>query len=311
MILQWLAARGPWVLVAGIVAGLLLPSLAQLLVPYIPHMVAGLLFLSALRIGPRRMRASMRGNMGKTVGVLLLLQLAFPLAAIAVIAAFGWLSSPFALAFVIIAMASSISGAPNMVAMMGFEPSTSMRFLLVGTAILPLTCIPVLWLTPALGGFGEVILAALRLLVVIGLSSLIAFSIRAYLWRDPSPKELRGIDGASALLLAVIVIGLMSAVNAALIHEPSRFFWWMGFVLVVNFGLQFLTFFLLRKGPDPDWIAALTVMAGNRNIALFLVALPEAVTTPLLIFIGCYQIPMYLTPLVTGRLLKTLDQRVG
>ncbi len=311
MILRWLAERGPWVLVAGIFAGLVLPGVAEVLVPYIPHMVAGLLFLSALRIGPHRMRTSMKGNMSRTLGVLLLLQLAFPLAAIAVIEGFGWLSSPFALAFVIIAMGSSISGAPNMVAMMGFEPSTSMRFLLIGTAILPLTVIPVLWLMPALGGFRDVILAALRLLVVIGLSSLLAFLIRAYLWRDPTPDELRGIDGASALLLAVIVIGLMSAVNDALINEPKLFFWWLGFVLIVNFGLQLIAFLILRHSTDPDWIAALTVMAGNRNIALFLVALPEAVTAPLLIFIGCYQIPMYLTPLVTGRVLKSLDQRCG
>ncbi|WP_299304000.1 hypothetical protein [uncultured Litoreibacter sp.] len=308
MILRWLADRGPWVLVAGIVAGLLLPSVAAVLVPYIPHMVAGLLFLSALRIGPQRMRASMKGNMFGTLRVLLLLQLAFPLLVIAVLYAFGWLGSPFALAFVIIAMASSISGAPNMVAMMGFEPSTSMRFLLIGTAILPVTVIPVLWLMPALGGFTEVILAALRLLVVIGLSSAFAFLIRGVLWKEPSADELKAVDGASALLLAVIVVGLMSAVNAALVNEPSRFWLWLGFVLAVNFGLQFLAFAVLRRGPDVDRVAALTVMAGNRNIALFLVALPEQVMAPLLIFVGCYQIPMYLTPLVTGRVLKTLDE---
>ena len=42
---------------------------------------------------------------------------------------------------------------------------------------------------------------------------------------------------------------------------------------------------------------------GNRWIvvALFLVALPQATTDPLLIFIGCYQIPMYLTPVLLGR----------
>ena len=285
-----------------------MPSLAAELVPYIPHMVAGLLFLSALRIGPVRMRASMRGNMRGTLAVLLLMQLAFPLAAIAVLFALGWLGSPYALAFVIIAMASSISGAPNMVAMMGFAPEAAMRLLLIGTAILPLTVIPVLWLMPALGGFAQVILAAMRLLVVIGLSSAFAFSIRGMLWKDPSPSELRAVDGASALLLAVIVIGLMSAVNAALLNEPSRFWLWLGFVLVVNFGLQLVAFLVLRTRPDADLTAALTVMAGNRNIALFLVALPEAVTAPLLIFIGCYQIPMYLTPLVTGRVLKGLDR---
>ncbi|MEM6408436.1 MAG: hypothetical protein AAF700_08465 [Pseudomonadota bacterium] len=302
--LGWLADRGPWVLVAGILAGLALPGLAALLVPYIPHMVAGLLFLSALRIGPARMRASLRGNVASTLGVLLIAQLVFPLLAIAVLWSFGWLGSPFALAFVIIAMASSISGAPNMVAMMGFAPEASMRLLLVGTAILPATVIPVLSLMPALGGLTEVILAALRLLVVISLSSLLAFLIRGFLWRDPSPSELRNVDGASALLLAVIVVALMSAVNAALLDVPARFFLWLGFVMVVNFGLQGCVFVFTRNRGDRDTAAALTVMAGNRNIALFLVALPENVMAPLLIFVGCYQIPMYLTPLVTGRVLR-------
>jgi hypothetical protein len=306
MILTWVADRGPWVLVAGIAAGLALPGLAALLVPYIPHMVAGLLFLSALRIGPARMRGSMRGNLTRTFGVLLVLQLAFPLALIAILSILGWLGSPFALAAVIIAMAPSISGAPNMVAMMGFAPEASMRFLLIGTAILPATVIPVLWLMPALGGFGDVILAALRLLVVIGLSALLAFGIRAVFWRDPDPQELRALDGCSALLLAVIVVGLMSAVNGALLQEPALFWRWLGFVMVVNFGLQLLAR-LIVKGPS-DHVAALTVMTGNRNIALFLVALPEPVMAPLLIFVGCYQIPMYLTPLVTGRILKGLDR---
>lgn len=49
----------------------------------------------------------------------------------------------------------------------------------------------------------------------------------------------------------------------------------------------------------------LSIIAGNRNIALFFVALSDEVTAPLLIFIGCYQIPMYLTPI----LMKPLHAR--
>ena len=37
------------------------------------------------------------------------------------------------------------------------------------------------------------------------------------------------------------------------------------------------------------------------NIALFLVGLPASITDPVLIFIGCYQVPMYLTPLLMRR----------
>lgn len=37
---------------------------------------------------------------------------------------------------------------------------------------------------------------------------------------------------------------------------------------------------------------------------LFIAALPAAQTGPLLIFIACYLIPMYLTPLLLGRLYR-------
>ena len=40
------------------------------------------------------------------------------------------------------------------------------------------------------------------------------------------------------------------------------------------------------------------IVAGNRNIALFLIALPIMQSEQLLIFLGCYQIPMYLTPII-------------
>lgn len=42
-------------------------------------------------------------------------------------------------------------------------------------------------------------------------------------------------------------------------------------------------------------------IAGNCNIALFLVVLPAATTDPVLIFIDYYQIPMYLTPILLQR----------
>ena len=46
----------------------------------------------------------------------------------------------------------------------------------------------------------------------------------------------------------------------------------------------------------------MAIGAGNRNIALFLVALPAEVMAPLMIFVGCWQLPMYLTPMLLRRL---------
>ena len=52
---------------------------------------------------------------------------------------------------------------------------------------------------------------------------------------------------------------------------------------------------------------ATSIYAGNRNIALFLIALPDTVAAPLMIFVGCYQVPMYLTPILLSRLNKARD----
>ena len=51
--LAFVARHGRAALVLGLVAGLLLPDLARLLRPWLPQMVAGLLFLTAFRIGAR------------------------------------------------------------------------------------------------------------------------------------------------------------------------------------------------------------------------------------------------------------------
>ena len=300
--LKWLAAKGPWVLVAGIIAGVALPRLAQALVPFIPHMVAGLLFLASLRIGPSKMRAAL-ADWRSSLGAVLIFQLALPLLVLCAFGALGWLTSPFVLALLIIAMAPSISGAPNMVLMMGYDLATAMRFLVAGTALLPLTVIPILYFVPSFGSIYDVIAAAVRLLLVIFLAGGAALLIRAMV-RPLRQDEIKAIDGASALLMAVIVIGLMSAVSEALWQTPRIFVAWLLFVIVVNFGFQAVAYLVLKERVSGDVMASLTVIAGNRNIALFLVALPETVTAPLLVFIGCYQIPMYLTPLVTGHFLK-------
>ena len=122
-----------------------------------------------------------------------------------------------------------------------------------------------------------------------------AFALRRRLFPDPAPETIQALDGLAALTLAVIVIGLMSAVGPVLRSNPASLIFWISLAFALNFGSQFISYALLRGKPGA---VPVSVIAGNRNIALFLVGLPAAVTDPVLIFIGCYQIPMYLTPLL-------------
>jgi hypothetical protein len=77
----------------------------------------------------------------------------------------------------------------------------------------------------------------------------------------------------------------------------------MAAAFAANFGLQIAAFLILRRR-DPADAVPLAIVTGNRNIALFLTALPMAITDPLLLFIGCYQVPMFLTPIMLNRLYR-------
>jgi hypothetical protein len=107
----------------------------------------------------------------------------------------------------------------------------------------------------------------------------------------------------SAILMAVLVVGLMAAVGPALSRDPATLAFNLAVAFIANFGLQIGTFLILRRRDSEDAVP-LAIVAGNRNIALFLTALPAAITDPILLFIGCYQVPMFLTPIILDRLYR-------
>ncbi|MSU90420.1 hypothetical protein GE300_12460 [Rhodobacteraceae bacterium 2CG4] len=300
-VLHLAARHGRVCLVAGLLAGLLLPALAAVLRDWLPQLVALLLFLNAFRIGPRRAVGGLR-DLGRSAGLVLLLQCALPLGLVLALMPLGLAQAPLAVALVLMLSAPSITGSPNFTVMLGRDPAPAMRLLILGTGLVPLTVLPVLLLSPALGEVQAVVLAALRLFAVIAASVLAAFALRAALPPALSDRHRDALDGASSILLGVLVVGLMAALGPALRTEPWTVAGWLAVAVAANFGLQLATHAAMRGAGHAEAAVPVSIVAGNRNIALFLVALPPAVTDPLLIFIGCYQVPMYLTPILLTRL---------
>ena len=299
-----LARHGRFVLVAGLVAGLALPHVAQVLRPWLSELVLFLLFLTAFRVGLPKALAGL-SHMGTTATVVLGYQLALPALCIMVFAAFGMAQSPAALALTLMLSAPSLTGSPNMAVMLGHAPEPAFRLLILGTLVLPVTIVPIFWLSPALGDLGDAVAAALRLGVAISVVIAAAFFLRARLRPQMQAEETGALDGITTLALAVIVIGLMSAVAPALSTDPWTLAGWMGLVFVANLGLQAVCYAILRGSPAKQDAAPMALVAGNRNVALFLLASPAAQTDAFLVFLGCYQFPMYLTPILMRRLYQT------
>ena len=296
-LLHLIARRARWALVAGLLGGLLLPDLAQMIRPYLPHLVAWLVFLTALRIGLRAAAGSLQQARQGAV-LVIVFQLVLPMCLVGVLTVLGAASSSVGFALLIMLAAPSISGAPAFTALLGYDPAPSLRLLLAGMAMLPITVLPVLWASPQMGEMSAVLMAAGRLLAVIAGASIIGFALRRMVWRGP---DVGALDGITAVSLGVIVVGLMSAVGPAMARDPSIVLMWLGIAFCANFGVQVAAFAVLRALGYSDPVGG-AIIAGNRNVALFLVALPPELTEPILIFIGCYQVPMFLTPILLRRL---------
>lgn len=306
-LLSLCARQGRWFLVAGLVAGIALPALAEAMRPLIAPLVVFLLFLAVLRLGPDGVRAGLTGLRGAALTVLGL-QLVLPLLAVAVFSGLGWLGHPLALGLVLVLAAAPITGSPNLAILAGAAPAPALRQLVLGTALLPLTALPVFWFIPAFGSPEAVIGAVAMLLGLIALAGGLAMALRALGLVRGTPRAREAMDGIAAITLGVVVIALMSAVGPALLTGIEVWLT-LAVVMVANLMLQ-LGAGLTARRAAPEAAPAMGITAGNRNVALFLGVLPEQAVDMLLLFIGCYQVPMYLTPLLLGGWYRRLAARI-
>lgn len=260
-------------------------------------MVAVLLMITALRIGHHAARGAVR-DLGWGLAAVAVLQLAVPLVCLGALQLAGLAQTPAGLALVLATAAPALSGSPNLALLLGLDGGRMMQIMVLGTAAFPLTVLPILLLSPQIGALPDVLSSAALVMLVIFCATALGFGVRASLLPAPTQEQIRALDGASVLAFCVIVVALMAPLNGALRAAPGDVALWALLAFAISYGLQAATLLALRRTPLRDVSGPLAIGAGNRNIALFLVALPPDILAPLLIFIGCWQLPMYLTPIL-------------
>lgn len=285
----------------GLAAGLLLPAIAGALAPWLPVMVAALLTITALRIGHTAARGAVR-DLRWGLGAIAVLQLALPLLCLGLLNIAGVASTPTALALVLTTSAPAISGSTNLALLLNLDAGRMMQIMVLGTAAFPFTVMPVLYLSPQIGAFSDVAGSAALVLVVILCATILGFGLRAVFFPTPTPAQVQTLDGASVLAFSVIAVALMAPLNAAMRAAPEQVALWALLAFAISYGLQAATLLILRTTALRPVAGPIAIGAGNRNIALFLVALAPETLAPVLIFIGCWQLPMYLTPILLPRL---------
>lgn len=306
-----IARHAQWVLVAGLVGGIAFPAAAGVLRPHIPEMVAVILFISALRMDVSALRVTRRQALGD-IAVVLALQLVTPLIVFAILTTLP-VPEVWRDILTVVYAGASISGAPAFAMLMGLDGARAMRLLIIGTTLMPLTSFPVLSLLPNVATETSLWVVSLKLLGLIGFSGLAALLLKHPVIKALGKQAPLILNGMNTLALAIFVLALMDAIQPVLLTDPMRVL----FVLIIscfaNLGAQILHAAIitlraraLGRFPTASELTP-AIPSGNRNLALFLAALPVSVTAPWLLFIGCFQVPMYLTPLVMRPLLRWLQ----
>lgn len=291
------ATHSRTLLILGLLAGVGLPGLAAAMAPWLPEMVAVLLVITAFRIGHRAAFGAL-SDLRWSLPAVLVLQLLVPLA----VAGFGYLAgfggTPLALALVLACAAPTIAGGASLAIILRQDPGRMMQFLVLGTALFPVTLLPVLVAVPLVVDVTFLLSVGLRALFIILGAAGFGFLLRYWLLPVAEPPQTKAIDGASVLFFAVIVVGLMAALGPVLRSDPAAALLWALAAFGLSFGLQGLALLTLRRSGLAHVSGPLALAAGNRNIALFLVILPPEVMAPVMIFVACWQLPMYLTPIL-------------
>ncbi len=298
-VLAFAGEHGKWVLPLGLVAAVCLPQLANHMQAAIGPLLAALLVISFLQIQRsselKQVRSGWQREYARIVGLLLCIQLLLPIACLLLMRLLG-VPVHWQVPITLVAAASSITGGPSIVMMLGGNGAAAIKMLVASTLLLPLTAFPVLAMLPLHASHQLLFKTALTLTLVVLGSYCVAQALRRFLLHESTLRQRKNLDGLAAILLAMIVLGLMAAIHTAW-HTPALLAFTLFLACVVNVGLHLIGL-LLNRLCSFNLPIVLGVMTGNRAVAIFLTALPASTYQPFLLFIACYQVPMYLTPLL-------------
>ena len=208
-----------------------------------------------------------------------------------------------------VTVAPPIASTIWMCLLLGFRPALAMELVLMTSLIAPFSgpFISSLFLAEltTLDPFDLFV----RLGVMIVAGGGLALLGRWLIGNARIEKNHTVFDGISTLAMLAFLIPVFNGVSSKISAFPILAAQLLGLAVLMNFGTQLFMMVLavfLRAEKAKDTLNVMAVIAGNRNVGLYYAALPY---DPIMgLFTAMYQVPLYLTPLFLGWLIKIQKQ---
>lgn len=298
--LEWIGARARWVLAVGAFAALLLQDLAATLRPLLPLFVALIYALAMVRVDLLAVarRAISPRRLGRTVMVSIALIGLTPVILWALGHGIG-LDAPMVEAMVYGNAAPPIASAAAICLLLGLDAAFALEVSIVASFLTPLIgpAVTVLLLGDAVPLDGTAL--ALRLAAMIAAGAAIAMIGRYLIGPETIDRRKLVFDGLGAAGMLVFIIPIFDGVTAQIIGAPLLALAVLALAAIPNFAMQIAITLAGHRIASHETAGSAGLMWGNRNVSLYLAALPES---PLFtLYVALYQFPMYVTPLVMRR----------
>jgi BASS family bile acid:Na+ symporter len=302
-LLEWSAWRGAGLLAGAIFLGLFVPPLASAARGAITPIVFLLMVLVLLRVDPAQVIAYLRRPL-LVAALLAWLLVASPLILWALLWTLG-ITHPFAAGLVIVATGCAATSSPAFARLVGLDGEIAFVVAMLSTLILPFTAPPL-----ALGLLGidlaiSVTGLMLRLALLVGLPLLISIVLRR--WMGPARLDRwgRAVDGAVVLLVVLYGFGVMDGVLAQLVAAPALVLTGIAIAFAGALAMNAMTA-LAFAGFGRRVALSAGLMAGNRNMALYLAVIPATADPHIILSFVLFQFPLFLSPF----LLKPVYERI-
>ncbi|MEI7445887.1 MAG: hypothetical protein WCK28_13435 [Burkholderiales bacterium] len=296
-ILDGAGRHGSALLCAAVLAGLLVPALAQAAAPLRDAGVFCFTLGAFLRVSPAMLRGATPSR-AWALGLLAWTIAGVPLATWLAVAA---LHPPEAVAHALLlyALAPPLGGAATVAALLGLNAPLALWATVAGTLAAP-------WTMPLLGGWLGVDGLAIDPLGTAGRLALMvggAAAVAALAHRI-APGTLRErttvVTGFSVLGMAVFAIGAMHGASAHALADPSGASVAVLAAFAAHAGLQALgTLLFMRAGRRDAMTAGL--VGGNRSVGLAWVGAGDGLTAGVQFALVVALLPIYVLPAVIRR----------
>jgi BASS family bile acid:Na+ symporter len=305
--LELSARHGSVLLATGIFGGLLVPPLAHAMVWFITPNVVLLVTLVLLRVDIPQAFSHLR-RPGRLALIVAFEMLVAPFVAALCVAVIP-IDPVTAAGVVIFATGAAATSGAAFARLVGLDPELTLLATLATIFLVPLTGPPLAHLLAGVDLHIGVAAFMGRLALVVGLPLIASLALRRAVGAERLAPLGPALDGAVVWLVVFYGFAVMDGMQDRLRAEPGWVLEAAIAAFVADFGLNALTTVaFLWMG----WKSAASagLMAGNRNMALYLAVLPAGADPRIALFFALVQIPLFLSPFALGPIYRGISKRL-